>query len=204
MKKTVRAQRRISMVVVSVASLALFLLMAGCSGGSSAATIPTAQNSIVTAGAAPAATDSPGPALSSEEQEALLYLREEEKLAHDVYAVLYEKWGTKVFANIQASESRHMASVKTLLDRYGLEDPVQTEEIGVFANEELKQLFDSLVAQGSASEAESLKVGIAIENKDIEDLERLIASTTHSDIAEVAQNLLEGSRNHLEAFSRDR
>lgn len=204
MKKTVRAQRRISMVVVSVASLALFLLMAGCSGGSSAATIPTAQNSIVTAGTAPAATDTPGPALSSEEREALLYLREEEKLAHDVYAVLYEKWGTKVFANIQASESRHMASVKTLLDRYGLEDPVQTEEIGVFANEELKQLFDSLVAQGSASEAESLKVGIAIENKDIEDLQRLIASTTHSDIAEVAQNLLEGSRNHLEAFSRDR
>lgn len=192
------------MVVVSLASLALFLLMAGCSGGSSAATIPTAQNSIVTAGAAAAATDTPGPTLSNEEREALLYLREEEKLAHDVYAVLYEKWETKVFANIQASESRHMARVKTLLERYGLEDPVQTEEIGVFANEELKQLFDSLVAQGSASEAESLKVGIAIENKDIEDLERLIASTTHSDIAGLAQNLLEGSRNHLEAFSRDR
>ncbi|MBN1629615.1 MAG: DUF2202 domain-containing protein, partial [Thermoleophilia bacterium] len=42
------------------------------------------------------------------------------------------------------------------------------------------------------------------ETKDIADLEALIALTTHSDIKEVAQNLLDGSRKHLAAFSRGR
>ncbi len=142
--------------------------------------------------------------LTDEDTEALIYLREEEKLAHDVYTVLYEEWGTKVFDNISRSESRHMASMKTLVDSYGLADPVGANEVGVFSNEELQSLFDTLVAQGRTSETEALKVGVAIENKDIGDLERLIASTTHDDIAQVAQNLLDGSRNHLAAFSRQR
>lgn len=149
----------------------------------------------------PAADVAAGP-LSQEEQEALIYLREEEKLAHDVYVTLYEKWGTRVFDNISASETKHMASMKSLLDNYGLADPVGDNGIGVFAEPELQQLFDALISQGNASEAEALKVGVAIETKDIEDLERLIALTTHSDIKDVAANLLDGSKNHLVAFSK--
>lgn len=150
------------------------------------------------AGRSPDAThlapDTAAGPLSQEEQTALLYLREEEKLAHDVYVTLYEKWGTRVFDNISASELRHMDSVKSLLDSYGLADPVRSDEVGVFTDPELQGLYDSLVAQGSTSAAAALEVGVTIETKDIEDLEALIAFTTHSDVREVAENLLAGSR----------
>ena len=52
--------------------------------------------------------------LSDEEVYWLMYMREEEKLARDVYATLYEKWGTRIFNNIRVSEQRHMDAVKAL------------------------------------------------------------------------------------------
>ena len=205
-----RKKWRTQVVVAAAVSLVLsVVLLVGC-GGELGITTTTASVGVTLTTAAvgqdgdhPAADIAAG-LLSDEEREALIYLREEEKLAHDVYAVLHEKWGTRVFENIGASEARHMASMKTLLASYGLADPVGDNEIGVFANEDLQKLFDALVAQGSVSEAEALKVGVAIENKDIGDLERLVATTTHSDISQVAQNLLAGSRNHLSAFSKGR
>ena len=209
--------RRESAIVLgaAVALVVVVGLLSGCGGetettaaavaGASVTTIGPASATPTTAtnpeGSHPTADLTAGP-LGQEEAEALLYLREEEKLAHDVYVTLYEKWGTRVFDNISASEARHMASMKSLLDNYGLADPIGADEIGVFTNQELQRLFDTLVAQGSVSEAEALKVGVAIETKDIEDLERLIALTSHSDVEEVAENLLRGSQNHLRAFSR--
>ncbi len=62
--------------------------------------------------------------LSQEEIDDLVYLREEEKLARDVYLHLYNTWGQWIFENIAASEQQHMDAVKTLLDRYGIHDPV--------------------------------------------------------------------------------
>src|SRR6056297_3356933 len=63
--------------------------------------------------------------LSAEETEGLLLMREEEKLARDVYNALYEKWNLKTFESIGlGSETTHMDAIKNLLDRYGLEDPV--------------------------------------------------------------------------------
>jgi hypothetical protein len=141
-------------------------------------------------------------ALSQAETDSLIFLREEEKLARDVYQALYAEWGTKVFTNIASSEAKHMDSVKTLLDAYGLTDPVTQDTPGVFVNAELQAAYDSLVAQGSQSLEEAFKVGVAIENLDIEDLQTLISATTHPDITEIAQNLLKGSQNHLSAFTR--
>lgn len=132
----------------------------------------------------------------------LVFLREEEKLARDVYTALYAEWKISAFCNIAISESRHMASVKTLLDRYELMDPSAVDEPGVFANTELQTLYDQLVTQGSQSLQEALKVGVSIETLDIGDLEELISVSTRADVKNVAQNLLRGSQNHLAAFSR--
>jgi len=140
--------------------------------------------------------------LSDAEKEALLFMREEEKLARDVYAALYTKWNIPVFSNIAASETRHMASIKTLLDRYGLADPVAVDTPGVFVNVELQAAYTQLVAQGSQSLMEALKVGVTIETLDIEDLEEVLTISTHPDVTQVAGNLLRGSQNHMEAFTR--
>ena len=137
--------------------------------------------------------------LSDLEVAGLLYMREEEKLAHDVYVTFYSQYETPNFQNISQSELTHAESIKTLIDRYGLADPVSSE-IGVFTNPELQVLYTELVARGSQSLAEALRVGAAIEEIDILDLKEHLAQTDNADIQLVYENLLAGSENHLRAF----
>ncbi len=138
--------------------------------------------------------------LSDEEIEGLLWMREEEKLARDVYLELYAQWNLSIFQNIANSEQAHTDSVKALLDQFGLADPMQTDTHGVFENPDLQALYDQLVSQGSQSLQAALEVGAAIEEIDILDLEENIAQTSNSAIRLVYENLLKGSRNHLRAF----
>jgi hypothetical protein len=140
--------------------------------------------------------------LTAAEKYWLTYMREEEKLARDVYLAMHAKWGAAIFANIAASEQRHMDAVKSLLDKYNLPDPASDDTPGVFTDT-FQALYDNLEAQGSVSLVEALKVGVFIEETDIDDLETGIASTTRRDIKKVYSNLLQGSYNHLDAFCSD-
>jgi len=139
--------------------------------------------------------------LGDTEIEGILYMREEEKLARDVYLTLYQEWELPVFQNIAGSEATHMEAVKTLIDRYGLEDPAAGQDIGTFTNPTLQELYDQLVADGNKSLADALRVGAAIEEIDILDLEEQVAQTDKADIQLVYENLMKGSRNHLRAFT---
>lgn len=141
----------------------------------------------------------PASDLSAEEAADLLYMYEEEKLARDVYNALYATWNVPTFQNIASSEQMHMDSVKSLLDRYGLTAP--TLAPGSFADTSLQNLYTSLVAQGSQSIGDALKVGAAIEEIDILDLQTRLAQTDDADIQMVYNNLVNGSNNHLKAFT---
>lgn len=57
------------------------------------------------------------------------------------------------------------------------------------------------MSQGGVSLIDALKVGVAIEEIDILDLQTHLAQTDHMDIELVYENLLKGSRNHLRAFT---
>ena len=138
--------------------------------------------------------------LTDEEIQWLTYMREEEKLARDVYLSLYDEWNMRIFSNIAASEQKHTDAVKTLLVRYGIPDPAAGKAQGEFTNPDLQDLYDQLIQQGSVSNVEALKVGVFIEETDIDDLNAAIATTTHNDIKTVYSNLLKGSLNHLDAF----
>ena len=138
--------------------------------------------------------------LTEDEEEALLFMREEEKLARDVYLELNNKWGLFVFENIADSEQRHMDSVLYLLGKYGLPDPTEGKDIGEFDNEELQNLYDLLIDQGMTSVEEAINVGIIIEQTDIEDIEAYLEHIDKKDIIQVFSNLLKGSESHLEAF----
>ena len=142
--------------------------------------------------------DIPASDLSSEEAASLLFMREEEKLARDVYNALYAIWGQPTFTNIASSEQMHMDEIKLLLDRYNLADPAL--EPGSFTDPNLQALYDQLVAQGSVSLADALKVGAAIEEIDILDLQERIVQTDNADLQQVFNNLMLGSYNHLNAF----
>lgn len=138
--------------------------------------------------------------LSDEEKNSLLYVREEEKLARDVYITLGEKWNLPIFENIASSEQKHMDAVKNLLFKYGLSDPASNNAIGAFTNPTFAALYVQLTTDGTTSKTAALEVGVIIENMDIEDLNVGIAAATHRDIKTVYGNLLEGSYNHLSAF----
>lgn len=143
-----------------------------------------------------------GGQLTQAEIDSLKYMREEEKLARDAYLTLYAKWHLPVFSNIANSEVMHMSKVKDLLDRYGLPDPAAGRPVGVFTNPVLQQLYDDLMAQGSQSPTEALKVGVTIEEVDIDDLQAYLTQTNKTDIIQVYTNLLNASYNHLNAFNK--
>lgn len=148
-----------------------------------------------------AAIDSmPRQALDSTEAAGIAYLREEEKLAHDVYARMHAKWGLRIFGNISQSEERHFDVLKLLLDRYELQDPAANKPIGRFQNEGLQELYHSLAAEGEASLKAALRVGATIEDLDIRDLEKAAAATDNSDLRLVYQNLRQASEAHMRAF----
>lgn len=139
--------------------------------------------------------------LSDVEKQHLLLMREEEKLARDVYQALNATWNHRTFTNIAKSEQQHMDSLKRLLDTYSLPDPTAGKKPGEFTNKKLQGLYTELVQKGSRSLSDALAVGVEIEKLDIADLEEALSKTTNSDLTFVYKNLLRGSQNHLEAFS---
>ncbi len=138
--------------------------------------------------------------LSEADRDALIFMREEEKLALDVYQELYDVWGLRIFDNIAGAEQTHTDSVQTLLNRYDVPDPALDQPVGVFTNPELQALYNDLVAQGSESITEALLVGALIEDLDIADLQARASDNSAIDL--VFSNLEKGSRNHLRAFIR--
>lgn len=136
------------------------------------------------------------------EESDLLYMREEEKLARDVYRTLNGYWGeeTRVFANIAESEQAHTSTVAYLLDKYDVADPVVNDVVGVFVNQELQALYNELVLKGANSLIDALFVGALIEEKDMKDILAAITNTDERAITIAYSNLLDGSKNHLRAF----
>lgn len=141
------------------------------------------------------------PVLTQAEIDDLKFMREEEKLAHDVYVTLFAEWGTTVFDNISESEQRHTDAVLGLLNKYGIEDPAL--DFGYFADPDLQELFNLLVAEGLKGELEALMVGALIEEVDMEDIVHAMDRTDKADILNVYGNLLAGSENHLESFVKN-
>ena len=142
--------------------------------------------------------------LTDVERDGILYMREEEKLARDVYLHLYDVWKLRVFDNISVSEQTHMDAMLLLVERYQLPDPAGDKDQGAFENATLHQLHDDLVADGNASLIDALEVGALIEEVDIIDIQRDIdAVADNDDIVMVYENLMKGSRNHLRAFVRN-
>ena len=141
--------------------------------------------------------------LTNDEIDGILYLREEEKLARDVYLYLYEIYPLRPFLNISKSEQAHMDAIKYLIDRYELVDPVGDNPAGIFQNEELQQLYNDLIQRGSSSKEEALKVGALIEEVDILDLRtELEEHANNEEMIRVFENLCKASERHLRAFVR--
>lgn len=142
----------------------------------------------------------PAASITPEEEDMIRYMREEEKLARDVYVAFFEQYEINIFNNIARSEQRHMDAILCLLEHYGIEDPASSEA-GVFNDPVLQNLYDDLINQGAASLDDALTVGATIEDVDIFDLEGYVNQTSNEAILNIFGRLKCGSRNHMRAFS---
>lgn len=141
--------------------------------------------------------------LDSAEKQRVLFIREEEKLAYDVYQAMFDKYGVKIFQNIPNSELSHMEAMLTIITKYQLVDPMDKNPRGVFANADLQSLYNALVSQGNGSVLAAYQVGAKIEELDIFDLNKSIAVTNNQDVKLVYDFLNKGSRNHLRSFFKN-
>jgi len=139
--------------------------------------------------------------LSEAQVEDLVYMVNEEKMAHDVYAAMADLYGVRMFANIADSEARHFEAVNTVLERYGYETQALDDP---FTNDVITELYDELMAQGSESLDEAIAAGLLIEQTDLADLESRMAEleTSAPDAFEMYTHLLAGTQNHLATFER--
>ena len=168
------------------------------------------------------ATGSPGE-LDFNEQTHLEFMCEEEKLARDVYITLGAKHPeARVFGNIDDSEEQHKCAVSDMLEKYGIPNPSTNDNVGVFTGEAygayFTEKYKELVERGSVSVLEAYYVGAFIEELDMIDImqcpqEILEADngiddvsqcgrvyTDEPDIQRLYDSLLDGSKNHLQAY----
>lgn len=145
----------------------------------------------------------PKESLSTVELNSLVFMREEEKLARDVYTYAYQKWSVKIFSNIAGSEQTHMDAVLMLLNKYNITDPAASLAPGVFSNATLQNLYNALAARTGISLSDAYQVGATIEDLDIFDLLNARAATDNQDIGIVYDMLTKGSRNHLRSFYKN-
>ncbi len=139
--------------------------------------------------------------LTPEEIAAVLYMREVEKLARDLYLTLYNATGEKIFLNLAESEQRHMDAVLAIIQKYGLPDPAGS--VGEFKNLKIAELYNTLLARASGGLLDALLAAAYVEEHDIVDLREMLTYVQNPDVRKVFQNLLDASANHLKSLVRE-
>lgn len=146
-----------------------------------------------------------GQANADKEKATVLRMREEEKMARDVYMVMNDKWDRQVFSHISESEIYHMSQMKLWVDKFSLDDPVtrNNDKRGVFTDRSLQKLYDELTASGLQSKEAAFRAGAKVEEVDILDLKAALAETSNADLQSTYKYLIHASENHLRAFVKN-
>jgi hypothetical protein len=137
--------------------------------------------------------------LTATQKTKLAAMAEEEKLAHDLYVVFGDKYGTP-FSRITNAETRHLTEVRIVLKRYAITDPTAGKAAGTFTTASTQQLYNKLLAQGTASVDGANTAARTVESTDITDLKAAATGVTAPDVTQVYKNLLAASQRHLVAF----
>ena len=187
-----------------IISLVLFSsLLTACGGGSSSDFVEVVEEQ----GDTPTEPSGTSQELSSDEIQGLLFMREEEELARDLYLDIYAAKDSRlnVFKNISDNaETQHAAAMLVLLENYAIDDP-STGQHNTYTSGELQALYDQLLSDALGSDdLAALRVGALVEETDIRDIntEMSLVSVEHQDITATYENLLCGSRNHLRSFAK--
>ncbi len=167
----------------------------------------------------------PESVLTQEIIDSLAYMGNEERLAYDIYTVLYNyhnDLGTQIkqLENIPKSEQKHVEIVQSVIQRYDINtdtltdviDPVADKDVefedmpmGQYDIPAIQDLYNTLYDKGIASKQAALEVGCMVEVVDIDDLDEFIHQAEASNATDVvaAFNVLrDGSYSHYWAFDK--
>ncbi|OIP98697.1 MAG: hypothetical protein AUK35_10740 [Zetaproteobacteria bacterium CG2_30_46_52] len=149
-------------------------------------------------------TSSSSMPLTADEEAGLVYMREEEELARDLYLDIFDlKPALTVFQTISNnSETQHAAKMLTLLNTYQVNDP-STGLRYTYTDPALQAMYTQLLSNAAGgNDVAALKVGALVEEVDIQDIneKKAMVDAAHQDIITTYDNLLCGSRNHLRSF----
>ncbi|MDU0315341.1 DUF2202 domain-containing protein [Phycicoccus sp. M110.8] len=131
----------------------------------------------------------------------LTQLREEERMARDLYTRLASSSGEQLFVRIATAEQRHLDSVEALMRGRGMDPAAAGTSAGTYAVPALQAAYDRWLARGTASDQAAYAVGVELEKRDIADL-RSLAVPTGDSAYRVVSALLAGSEHHLTAFTK--
>jgi len=180
-------------------------------------------SSVMSAEAGSLSAEADDMALDYNEKMHLMFMREEEKLARDVYQTLGAMYpDSTIFGKIDDSEQKHTTAVKAMIEKYGYEDPNINDNVGVYTGEDFgwyfTEKYNQLVERASISELEALYVGAFIEELDMMDINqcpKVVVETDNgindvnecgkvytgnADIQRLYSSLLDGSDSHLEGY----
>jgi len=155
----------------------------------------------LTGGEAAADDEAALAALTAREKDGLLFIWEEERVARDLYASLYDKNNLTIFLDLVRSESSHMDQARAVMEKHGLAVP--PDEPGIFQNQTLQEMHDQLLAEGLQSDQDALTVAAVFEEISIADLEKELSASQANDVRTVYEGLLAGSRKHLRSYVSD-
>jgi hypothetical protein len=130
----------------------------------------------------------------------LRYIREEVKLARDLYGALSDIWGLEVFEKSAKGKQSLMDAVSDLLKSYGFDDPA--DDAGKFVDSDLQELYSYLIDQGKQSRSNAIDVTILIEQTVIADLNDVFLQIKEKDVYKVLALLKKDSENHLHELNR--
>ena len=154
--------------------------------------------------------------LTQEVIDSLAYMGNEERLAYDIYTVLYNYHndnGTAIIqlANIPKSEQRHVEIVQEVIQKYNIDTNNLTEvafadmPTGQYDIVAIQELYNLLYDKGVVSAQSALEVGCMVEVVDIDDLNKFIIQAEGSkavDIVDAFNILRDGSYKHYWAFDK--
>lgn len=143
--------------------------------------------------------------ISQSDRDALIYTMQEEKVANNFYTAMQSLYALNVFQNISKSETMHMKHVKTLLDNFGIDNPVsgKYEAAGSFMDAGLERMYNDMISIGNISVTDALKESAKFEEMDIRDLKAFVESAENTSIESTLNKLINASGNHLRAFVRN-
>lgn len=136
--------------------------------------------------------------LSADEIEFLFALREDEKMARDLYTVFAAKYSTAPqIDRIAAAENSHIAYVEAVLDYYEISYPAMTAA-GLFEDAKRQAIYNEL-ADKSGTLLEVYATMAAVEEESVSAYKSVQSEITNENIALVITNMIKASSNHLKA-----